>query len=310
MTTSWKFDVSSFMVLLGESEEFNYRLMRRSLPECMSAAPVAGIQSYLHSPFTLVESVGSTYFSPYGCKNAPLRNMRLMHSIRAKKLLRDGKCTVYRIPMAKRPNTIRSKLAILWMIATWHVFAGIIVMLVLVDGTTWVGFSSCIIFSLWSVIIRLFDRYCMGLATLSTSRPDNLDAIFILGRRNSCFILEGRRGDIAQWTGQGLETRSGRLAEFLTGIMRAGSLAVILFIFIVIPNGSTWDQLAFIGVNVLGQANVMLGQELAAKSCLAELELDNKSSMPTRTHVYGYLLRKFGNGHWVDEAQLLPATEV
>jgi hypothetical protein len=114
----------------------------------MSAAPVAGIQSYLHSPFTLVESVGSTYFSPYGCKNAPLRNMRLMHSIRAKKILRDGKCTVYRIPMAKRPNTIRSKLAILWMIATWHVFAGIIVMLVLVDGTTWVGFSSCIIFSL------------------------------------------------------------------------------------------------------------------------------------------------------------------
>jgi len=56
MTTSWKFDVSSFMVLLGESEEFNYRLMRRSLPECMSAAPVAGIQSYLHSPFTLVET--------------------------------------------------------------------------------------------------------------------------------------------------------------------------------------------------------------------------------------------------------------
>lgn len=32
--------------------------------------------------------------------------------------------------------------------------------------------------------------------------------------------------------------------------------------------------------------------------------------VPSRTHVYGLLLRRFGNGDWVDEAGLLPNTAI
>jgi hypothetical protein len=70
------------------------------------------------------------------------------------------------------------------------------------------------------------------------------------------------------------------------------------------------DQVVFIILNTMGQVNVILGQNLNAKACLGQLELVEKRKMPTRTHIYAYLLRRFGNGRWVERADLLPKTEV
>lgn len=93
----WSFDVSSFMILLGEAEEVNFRHMRRSIIECVCAALVAGLQSYLKSPESIFDVTGMTYFSPYGCKSAPLRNMQLNHCLQSQRLLRDGQYSVYAI---------------------------------------------------------------------------------------------------------------------------------------------------------------------------------------------------------------------
>jgi hypothetical protein len=41
--SGWNFDVSSFIVLVSEAKEFNYRLMQRSLLEYFTAAPIAGL---------------------------------------------------------------------------------------------------------------------------------------------------------------------------------------------------------------------------------------------------------------------------
>ena len=311
----WSFDISSFMVLLGESEEVKYRLMRRSFLECICAAPVAGVQSYLHSHYALIETIGMAYFSPYGCKTAPLRNMRLDNSVRVAELLRDGKCVVYKIPDSsdtKRngERTAGSAMIVAWVAFSWLVFAGLMVFVAMIKSTSWIGFASCSVSTGWSVLVRLLDRYCLGLAKLSTSRGERPDAIFILGRRNSCFILDGSRFNIARWTGQGLAPGSGRFVRYAMAFTRIGTLAVITFIFATVPNGTTFDQIAFIILNVLGQGNVMLGQYLCASSCLAELDLAEEYIAPSRTHVYAFLLRKFGNGGWVDAADLLPKTQV
>src|SRR5580700_6224114 len=85
------------MVLLSEQEELNYRLMRRSLLECFSAAPVTGLQAYMRSNDSLVDLVGPSYISPYGGKKAPLRNMGLAQMISIRRLLRDGRYTLCRI---------------------------------------------------------------------------------------------------------------------------------------------------------------------------------------------------------------------
>lgn len=306
-TTSWAFDVSSFMVLVGESEEFRYRSMRRSMVECLTAAPVVGLQSYLHSTDDLLEATGRSYFSPFGSKHAPLRNMRLVHSIYHKKLLHDGQCRVYRVP-PRQTYREWSKLILFWTMGTWLTYCGILAGLILHPGLSWIGIGNATIFVGWSIIVRLLERHCTELASLHTSKPDEKDAIFILGRRNSCFVLEGHRGDIAKWTGRGILQKEGRYVEFLIYLMRLGSLAVIIFVFITIPNGTTWDQVAFIAVNIIGQLNVLVGQNLAASHCFSELELKNTYPAPTRTHVYAFLLRKFGDGEWVDEATLLPRT--
>jgi len=99
--SQWSFEVGSFLVLLGEEEEKNYRLMTRSLLECFAAAPVAGLQSYMRSHAQVfMHDVPAihTYTSPYGCKAADLRNPRLQRTISVKELLRDGSFQVFRIP--------------------------------------------------------------------------------------------------------------------------------------------------------------------------------------------------------------------
>ncbi|KAF3919026.1 hypothetical protein ABW21_db0200833 [Orbilia brochopaga] len=312
-TTNWAFDVSSFMVLVGESEEFRYRAMRRSVMECFAAAPIAGVQSYLHSTASLTEATGSSYFSPVGMNSAPLRNMQLEHAIRTKALLKDGNCGVYEIPQTKwndRKCRLPPPGIILWTLFTWIALAGIFVGLILNPGLTWIGYTNVFGFVGWSIIARLIDRYRMEKVVNHTSEPERDDAIFILGRRNSCFILKGKRKDLVEWTGCGIIQRDGVLAQAAEYIMRITSLIMILFVFLTIPNGTTWDQVAFIGVNIIGQLNVLVGQILTANDYFSRLNLVNSITVPTRTHVYGVLLREFGNGQWVDEASILPRTEI
>lgn len=295
------------MVLVGESQEFKYRSMRRSMVECLTAAPVVGLQSYLFSTHELEKATGDTYFSPFGMKNAPLRNMRLAHSLHHKRLLHDGQCRVYRVP-PRQTRREWSKEIVFWTMGTWLAYCGILAGLILHPGLSWIGIGNATIFVAWSIIVRLLERHCTEPASLHISRPDEEDAIFILGRRNSCFILEGHREDVAKWTGRGIRQKEGRDVEFLVYLMRLGSLVVILFVFITIPNGTTWDQVAFIAINIIGQLNVLIGQNLAAKHCFSELELKDTYFVPSRTHVYAFLLRRFGNGKWVDVASLLPQT--
>jgi len=305
----WKFDVSSFMVLVGESEEFNYRLMQRSLAECLTAAPVAGLQSYIRCNFALLEATGPSYFSPRGCTTAPLRNMRLAYSISRHKLLRDGTCRVYQVSATKKfKNTLQS-LSIVAGIS-WTLFFGILGFALTMRDTSWIGLSASVTLTTWSMILRTTERYCLQPTVSKAFDPDQHDAIYILGRRNSCFVLEGSRIDVANWTGQGLEQRSGDFIEILFIAMRIGSLLVLLYMLIVVPNGTTWDQVAFIMLNTMGQLNVMLGPKMNAKSCISELSLVKEEDAPTRTHVYAFLLRRFGNGDWVQRADLLPQTEV
>ena len=307
-SSAWSFDVSSFMVLVGEAEEFNYRLMRRSLFECLTTAPVAGLQSYIRSNYALLETTGPSYFSPRGCTTAPLRNTRLMQSISRQKLLRDGACKVYQIPVIgkTRSKVNRSCIA---AVASWFIFAAIMTFTSMIGDTSWIGYSACTGLTAWSIIVRLAERYCLNPTTVKASQSDQSDAIYILGRRNSCFVLQGSRKDVSKWTGQGLEQKEGEIVDLIYLGMRIGSLAMLLYLLIVIPNGTTWDQVAFIMLNAMGQLNVMLGQNLNARACFAELELVEDRMMPTRTHVYAYLLRRFGNGDWVDKAGFLPQTE-
>lgn len=147
-------------------------------------------------------------------------------------------------------------------------------------------------------------------AKVRPSNPDQSDAIYILGRRNSSLVIQGSRADVVRWTGQGIEQRDGLLPEALCMFIRIGSLIMLLFILTTIPNGTAWDQIAFILLNTMGQFNVMLGQKLNANACLGDLQLLERTEAPTRTHVYAELLRRFGNGKWVEKAMLLPQTRI
>lgn len=306
----WNFDISSFMVFLGEQEELDYRLMRRSWVECLSAAPVAGLQSYVRSTEHLLELVGQVYVSPYGGNRAaPLRNMRFSKAISELKLLRDGNCIFYRIPSSPRnpKGPILDLRKVLWTIITWIILLGLAMTLILHrESSSWIGFANCFLFPGWSVALRTAEKCCTGLAPIQPSRPNDHDAAVFLGRRNSCLVIEGSRADVSKWTGQGLRSKPDPISTHCQVFMRFGSLAVLLFVFSTVPNGTFLDQITFIALNILAQVNVKVGSYLNASSTIASVELVSRTPMPTRTHVYGYLIRYFGNGNWVDEVGLLP----
>ncbi|KAF2099284.1 hypothetical protein NA57DRAFT_55257 [Rhizodiscina lignyota] len=308
----WQFDVSSFMVLLGESEEVNFRMMRRTLSECLSAAPVAGLQNYLRSTSQLYESVGQTYISPFGGKTAPLRNMRTAKTISHLDLLKHASCTVYRIKPRADESILRQIhwQSQAWVVLTWICFAAIMSVLCYVRTSTWIGISTCAVFTGWSILLRLLERQFIQNSQNKPSRPHSNDAVIFMGSRNSCLVLEGTRGDICDWTGLGVQPVDSNLAKISHRMSWVGSFIALLIVFIAIPNGSSTDQLAFVALNLLGQANVMIGQRLNAGSCLTKLEKANDEPAQTRTHVYGFLLRRFGNGKWVDDMHLVPKTEI
>lgn len=298
------------MILLGEQEELNCRLMQRSFLECMAATPVAGLQTYLRSSHQLTEAVGPTYISPFGGKTAPLRNMRLARTISTVGLLRDSKFTIYRIVPSNYRNGNGNQLVVrwrllLWIIFTWCFAGAVMVILVLVPNSSWIGIANCIVSCSWAIIVRIVEWLTIETSPTNPTRPERQDAVIFLGRRNSGLVIEGTREDVCRWTGAGLRLLHPQ-TEYFT---RLGSFAVVLFTFITMPNGTMVDQLSFVLLNVLAQANVRVGQHLNAADCLSGLELVRSEHVPTRTHVYGHLIRYFGDGNWIDIASLLPKSE-
>ncbi|KAH7086803.1 hypothetical protein FB567DRAFT_526268 [Paraphoma chrysanthemicola] len=320
----WTFDVSSLIVLISEEEERNYRLSRRSLLQCLTAAPVVGLQNYVRSYDLLLEPSKETYFSPYGVKSAPLRNIRLANALKHDKLLEDQKYTVLRIPTSRTSQDRASQksrmLIALWTGATWLLFAGLLVAIYKTPGTTWVSYATCAAFTGWSIILRLVEYVNVIPAAVARSEvndPDELDAVFIMGRSNSAFVLEGSREDVKEWTSCGLTYRPdpwGVPASVWQGFTRLCSLMVLLFIFSAVPNGSTVDQVAFILLNAVAQLNVLVGQRLNSRYVLSRFVRAEDSREKTRTHVYAKLIRRFCDAEtenqWVDASGMLPKTDV
>jgi hypothetical protein len=320
----WTFDVSSLIVLISEDEERNYRLSRRSLLQCLTAAPVVGLQNYVRSYDLLLEPSKETYFSPYGVKSAPLRNIRLANALKHEKILEDQRYTVLSIPdsrtMQDRASYKFRMLIALWTGVTWLLFAGLLAAIYKVPGTTWVSYATCAAFTGWSIVLRLVEYVNVIPATVAESEvdaPNELDAVFVMGRSNSAFVLEGSRKDVKEWTSCGLTYRPkpwGVKASVWQGFTRLCSLMVLLFIFSAVPNGSTLDQVAFIILNAVAQLNVLVGQRLNSQCVLSRLETIEDTKVDTRTHVYAKLIRRFCDAEtekqWVDASGMLPKTEV
>jgi hypothetical protein len=320
----WTFDVSSLIVLISEDEERNYRLSRRSLLQCLTAAPVVGLQNYVRSYDLLLQSSKRTYFSPYGVKGAPLRNMQLANALKHTNSLEDQRYTVLRIPSdcttQDRASRSSRMLVALWTAVTWLLFAGLIISIYKVPGTTWVSYATCVGFTGWSIFLRLIEYINVipaSIAREDVHNPDELDAVFIMGRSNSAFVLEGNRKCIKDWTSRGLTYRSepwGVPACVWQGFTRMCSLMVLLFIFLAVSNGSTVDRVAFVVLNAAAQLNVLVGQRLNSKCVLSRLVKVEQTKEKTRTHVYAKLIRRFRDAEtekqWVDAADMLPKTEV
>jgi len=320
----WTFDVSSLIVLISEDEERNYRLSRRSLLQCLTAAPVVGLQNYVRSYDLLLEPSTETYFSPYGVKSAPLRNIRLANALKHNKSLEDKRYTVLSIPATRREQDCASRsseiLIACWTATTWLLIAGLLVAIHEVPGTTWVSYATCAAFTGWSIILRLIEYF--NVVSVPTERtkihePDSPDAVFIMGRNNSAFVLKGSRQDVKDLTSCGLTYRKapcGVPASVWQGFTRMASLMVLLFIFSAVPNGSTLDQVAFILLNAVAQLNVLVGQRLNSRWVMARLKKEEDSRVETRTHVYAKLIRAFGEAEsqkqWVDASGILPRTDV
>lgn len=171
---NWSFDVSSLAVLVGEEQELKYRPSRRSLLQCVSAAPVVGLQTYIRSYDVLLQSGAYSYFNPSGCKMAPLRNSQLENTINSQGLLEDGKYMVYQIPddhkATPRTKTIQTWL-FLWLVATWLIFGGIIAFTILTPKVTWVGITNVLVLTCWSITVRLVEYFYVQPAEAKASNP-------------------------------------------------------------------------------------------------------------------------------------------
>lgn len=297
------------MVLLGDQEETNYRVMQRTLIECFSATPVAGLQSYLRSFTTIIDVKGREYIHPKWCSKMPLRNLRLHRTIALNDLLRDGKFSTYKVNSNDQGNRSKTTYVWLWMWSafSWVLFGTLVSSVIFYSRYTWIGYTNCALLTAWSIVIRLVDRFCIVVGShKEASDPDMEDAVFMLGRRNSCFMLRGIRRDMSRWTDWDLHCGKKKIHRFLDGFVRLGTLLLMLFIFTTIPNGSTGDQVAFVCQNVLAQVNVWVGQRLNSSRCLASLDKMESRECKTRTHAYRDLIVEFGNDDWVDAVSLLP----
>ncbi|KAK6524347.1 hypothetical protein TWF281_011255 [Arthrobotrys megalospora] len=333
----WVFDVTSLMILIGEAEESRFRSSRLTFLETLVAAPVAGIQSYLKTYDGISDFSRLTYFSPYGCKEAPLRNMKLDNTIRHLRLLDNGKYAAFQIKDGNQAShhVHRSKykyILPLWLIFTWFYFGALIVFWRLtpfgaLPSGTWVGITNIGALTGWSVVVRVIELAMIKQREKTERKkghPRDLtepDSVIFLGKRNSGLVIEGNRQAIKLWTTNRLDYSDGDTSQipnrYLQVFTKIGTLLVLVLVFTTVPNGSTTDQLAFVLLNILGQINVFLGLHLNAKSCLDELEPDarNADKVPVhnRTQVYGFLVRHFKDRvdqGWIDKAGILPKTVV
>jgi hypothetical protein len=172
-------------------------------------------------------------------------------------------------------------------------------------------------------LIRLIEYFNVVPSTSSNEHvndPNALDAVFVMGRSNSAFVLGGSRKDVKKWTSNGLVYRKNPLGipasawQFFT---RMGSLMVLLSFFTAIPNGSTADQVVFVLLNTVAQANVLVGQWANSRCVLSKLVKIEETNDPrnlTRTHVYAKLIRRFCQAEEelqrVEASGMLPRTEV
>jgi hypothetical protein len=319
----WSFDVSSLMVLIGESDQLNYRLSQRSLlAPCLVMVPVVGLQNYVRSYDLLLDPSSLNYYSPYDVKGAPLRNIQLATALKGAKLLEDKMYSVYRINPDGNQKELRKLyvLQVSWVAGTWLLFGGLLAFCLLVPDTTWISLASCVGFTGWSILLRLMEYFNVmpsQVAPGSVTDADKEDAAFIMGRDNSAFVLMGMRGAVKDWTSRGLEYRKDFLhvpTWLWQSFTHIGSLLMLLFIFSSVPNGSTMDQVAFIILNGLAQLNVYFGQWLNSRYCLAQLSVEETGHVPTRTHVYAKLLRRFylldKTDDWIEASGILPKTKV
>ena len=93
-------------------------------------------------------------------------------------------------------------------------FAGVLVFTIMVPNTTWVGVTNCAAFTGWSIILRLIEKANVRLARINDAKitlPEGPDAVYILGRNNSAFVLEGTRKDVKYWTVRGLRYQKSTL---------------------------------------------------------------------------------------------------
>ena len=233
LNNSWSFDIGSFMVLVGDSQETEYRLMQRCILECFTAAPVSGLQSYTRPLSTLTDVNGREYISVYGGKKAPLRNMRLSQTLATKDLLKDGRCLIYRIsPHGTERRSQRLFIClVLWILCSWMIFCCIIASVWMSKMTTWIGVSSCVSLTLLSTIIRLVENRSLEITPTQPTAPEEPDAVIFLGRRNSCFVLEGTREDVARWTGFGLQVKPGPRSKIGEIGIRLASLSLLVFFY-------------------------------------------------------------------------------
>lgn len=333
----WLFDVTSLMVLLGENEESVFRSARETYLEALVAAPVAGIQSYLKIYDGVPGSSRPNYLSPYGCKSAPLRNLRLENAIRHLRLLENGKYDTYEIDISGRVGKLYW-IRLFWLIFTWLCFGSLIVFWYyapfgVLPQRTWVGITTMAVLTFWSIIVRIVelgmvDRSRKDRDKKRQEKPnydgdDGDDAAIFMGEHNSALVIEGQRKNIKDWTTiNRLDFNNGATYgfqnKFIQYFIRIGTVLVLLFVLVTVPNGSTTDQLVFIVLNILGQANVFLGLHINAKCCLRELNktppLANGLIMKdNRTQIYGNLLRHFRglkDKDWVQKTDLLPKTTV
>ena len=353
MSIEWVFDIGSLMVLVGEAEEQRFRSSRHTFVEAIVAAPVAGIQTYLKSFQDVSGATNLDYFSPYGRKRAPLRNIALWNIIRGKQLLHDGKFTTFDIKPRSHRHLPSTRLK-WWALFTWVYFASLIVLCRLaprMKKSTWIGVSNCVVLTAWSIIIRVIELSMIkkkenwketrgvakrdqrgarleddveggGKSEPPPPRPEIKDGVFILGNDNSGLVISGSRSDIKEWTTSRLDydkqTLWGIRNWYWQLLIRVGTISVLGFIFSTIPNGTMIDQVSFVALNVLAQANVFLGLYLNVSACLrvrfTKTTEHQKNLVTNRTQVYGYLIRYFRDqnvdSRWIRVSKILPETTV
>lgn len=275
----------------------------------------------------LLDTSAETYFSPYGVKTAPLRNIQLSNALKIDNLLEDGRYTVFQLPanttVSKRANKSCQALLVVWTAITWILFAGLILGIIKYYVATWVSLATCTAFTGWSILVRLIEYVNVVPSTSNEDHvndPDALDAVFIMGRSHSAFVLEGSRSDVKNWTSNGLIYKDRLLGipasawQFFT---RMGSLMILLLFLTAIPNGSTADQAAFVLLNIVAQANVLVGQRANSRCVLSKLSKIEDTNDPrnfTRTHIYAKLIRRFlqveHENQWIEASGMLPRTDV